>query len=57
MQVQYRGLKKALKMQAASLVHPLLAEEAMSREILAIENEFQMVFADDNARMVQILQD
>ena len=41
---------------ADALKNPLLAEDAMDREIEAVHSEFKMNYPDDNARMVQVMQ-
>ena len=53
--VNYSGLQKALDMMANNFHKPLLLKEAMDREINSIDSEFQMVYSDDNTRMLQIL--
>lgn len=42
-------------MAANNFASPVLAKEAMEREINAIESEFKMCFPDDNIRILQIL--
>lgn len=42
-------------MAANNFASPLLARDAMEREINAIESEFKMCFPDDNVRILQIL--
>ena len=42
--VQYSGLEKALDMLSSYISAPLLLEEAMDREINAINEEYQMYF-------------
>ena len=54
-QVSYSGLEKALDMAAANFTSPLLLEEAVEREINAVESEFKMCYSDDNVRRLQIL--
>ena len=48
--VNYSGLQLALDMTANNFTSPLLKEEAMDREINAVESEFRMCFPDDNVR-------
>jgi len=54
-QVTYSGLEKALDMAAALFTSPLLLEDAVDREINAVESEFKMCYSDDNVRRLQIL--
>ena len=55
MKLNYSGLKVALDMAANNFTSPLLKEDAMDREINAVESEFRMCFPDDNVRALQIM--
>ena len=43
-------------MLASSFVSPKLSKDAVSREINAIESEFQMCYPEDIVRQVQVMQ-
>ena len=42
---------------ASNFTAPLMASDAVDREINSIENEYNMCYADDNVRLLQCLQE
>lgn len=53
--VSLEGLRHALDLQASLFADPLLNKEAMSREIKAVESEFQGNYPYDSSRMWQLI--
>ncbi|EQC26502.1 hypothetical protein SDRG_15680 [Saprolegnia diclina VS20] len=56
-EVAPRGLSKALDIFANFFIAPLLLQEAMDRELLAVDDEFQSAGQHDRVRLQQVLCD
>jgi secreted Zn-dependent insulinase-like peptidase len=53
--VNHSALPKALDIFANCILDPLLARDAVDREIKAIQNEFKLAVLDDDSRLQQVL--